>query len=105
MFSLPGGPTRVGTKLFHPRINIVSHPWRPEPPKFTLLDHGVPAQAMYLVRNGTVETLRYSRDWAQQKNKRPSGPLGFALQPSCREWASRKMIKTTKRALPGLALL
>ena len=99
VFSLPGGATRVGTRLFDPRINIVSDPWRPELSKFTAADDGVPAQAMYLVRNGMVETLRYSRYWAQQKNKQPSGPFAFVLEPSTPGSSVEEMIKSAKRAL------
>jgi predicted Zn-dependent protease len=54
---------------------------------------------MHLVRNGTVETLRYSRYWAQQKSRQPSGPLGFVLEPSTPGVGLDEMIKTTKRAL------
>lgn len=99
VFSLPGGQTRVGTKLFDPRINIVSDPWRPELSALTASDDGVPAQAMYLVRNGTVESLRYTRYWAQQKNTQPSGPLSFILEPSTPGVALDEMIRTAKRAL------
>jgi predicted Zn-dependent protease len=98
-FSLPGGATRVGTRLFDPRINIVSDPWRPELSKFTSSDEGVPAETVFLVRNGLVETLRYSRYWAQQKNKQPSGPFAFILEPSTPGSSVDDMIKTAKRAL------
>jgi predicted Zn-dependent protease len=98
-FSLPGGATRVGTRLFDPRINIVSDPWRPELSKFTAADDGVPAQAMHLVRNGVVESLRYTRFWAQQKNRQPSGPLAFILEPSMPGASVQEMIRTAKRAL------
>jgi len=99
VFALPGGATRVGTQLFDPRINMVSDPWRPELSKFTAADDGVPAQTMYLVRNGRVETLRYSRYWAQQKNTKPSGPLAFVLEPSTPGVSLDEMIRTAKRAL------
>jgi predicted Zn-dependent protease len=99
VFSLPGGATRVGTQLFDPRINIASDPWRPELSKFTSADDGVPAQAMYLVRDGKVESLRYSRYWAQQKNRQPSGPLAFVLEPSTPGVSLDEMIRTAKRAL------
>jgi predicted Zn-dependent protease len=98
-FSLPGGATRVGTRLFDDRINIVSDPSRPELSKFTATDEGVPAQAAHLVRDGMVETLRYSRYWAQQKGKQPSGPLGFILEPSTPGVTLEAMITSAKRAL------
>jgi predicted Zn-dependent protease len=99
VFSLSSGTTRVGTKLFDPRINIVSDPFRPELSKFTASDEGVPAQTTYLVRNGVLETLRYTRFWAQQKNRQPSGPLGLILEPSAPGVSVDEMIKTAKRAL------
>jgi predicted Zn-dependent protease len=99
VFSLPGGATRVGTQLFDPRINIVSDPWRPELATFVASDDGLPAQSMHLVRNGVVESLRYSRFWAQQKNKQPSGPLALVVEPSIPGVRVEDMIKTAKRAL------
>ena len=99
VFSLSSGTTRVGTKLFDPRINIVSDPFRPELSKFTASDEGVPAQTTYLVRNGVLEMLRYTRFWAQQKNRQPSGPLGLILEPSTPGVSVEEMIKTAKRAL------
>src|SRR6267142_2374896 len=99
VFSLPGGTTRVGTRLFDPRINMISDPWRPELSKFTAADDGTPAQTMYMVRNGTVESLRYSRYWADRKSRQPSGPLGLILEPSTPGVSLDEMIKTAKRAL------
>jgi predicted Zn-dependent protease len=99
VFSLSAGATRVGTTLFDPRINIVSDPFRPELSKFTASDEGVPAQTTYLVRNGVLETLRYTRFWGQQKNRQPSGPLGLILEPSIPGVSVEEMIKTAKRAL------
>lgn len=99
VFSLSGGKTRVGTPLFDPRINIVSDPFRPELAKFTATDEGVPAQTTYLVRNGVLQTLRYSRFWAQQKSQQPSGPLGLILEPATPGVSVDEMIKTAKRAL------
>jgi len=99
VFSLPGGATRVGTPLFDPRINILSDPWRPQLATFIASEEGVPARAMHLVRNGVVESLRYSRFWAQQKSQQPSGPLALVMEPSTPGVSVEDMIKTAKRAL------
>lgn len=98
-FSAPGGTTKVGSPIFDSRINIVSDPWRPELSVFTATDEGVPAQAMHLVRDGTLETLRYSRYWAQQKNKPPSGPFAPIVESSAAGTSIEEMIRTAKRAL------
>jgi len=63
-FSAPGGKTKVGEKLFDDRINFYSDPWHPELPASPVAQGGVPAQKFYLVRNGVLETLVYSRFWA-----------------------------------------
>jgi predicted Zn-dependent protease len=99
VFSLPGGATRVGTPLFDPRINILSDPWRPQLATFIASEEGVPARAMHLVRNGVVESLRYSRFWAQQKSQQPSGPLALVMEPSTPGVSVEDMIKTATRAL------
>jgi predicted Zn-dependent protease len=99
VFSLPGGATRVGTQLFDPRLNIVSDPWRPQLATLVASDDGLPAQSIHLVRNGVVESLRYSRYWAQQKNKQPSGPFALVMEPSAPGVSLEEMIKTAKRAL------
>jgi predicted Zn-dependent protease len=99
VFSLAGGATRVGTQLFDPRINIVSDPWRSQLATFVASDDGLPAQPIHLVRNGIVESLRYSRYWAQQKNKQPSGPLALVMEASTPGVSLEEMVKTAKRAL------
>ncbi len=98
-FSAAGGATKVGSQIFDRRINIVSDPWRPELSVFVATDDGVPAQTMHMVRNGVLETLRYSRYWAQQKNRQPSGPLALIVEPSAAGSSIDEMIRTAKRAL------
>ena len=98
-FSAPGGKTRVGTHVFDERLNIVSDPWRPELSVFSAGQDGVPAQIVYFVRNGLLETLRYSRYWAQQKNRQPTGPISVIVESSARGSTVDEMIRTARRAL------
>jgi predicted Zn-dependent protease len=46
-----------------------------------------------------VESLRYTRFWAQQKNRQPSGPLALILEPSTPGVSVDEIIRTAKRAL------
>lgn len=99
-FSAPGGKTKVGEKLFDERINIYSDPWHPELPGSEAAQGGIPAQKVYLVRNGVLETLVYSRFWAQQKQKEPTpGPVNNIMESSAAPVALDDMIKDLKKGL------
>ena len=79
-FSAPGNKTRLGERVFDERLNLYSDPWHPELPGSPAAQSGIPAQKVYLVRNGVVETLIYTRYWAKKKDKEPTpGPVNAIL--------------------------
>ena len=99
-FSAPGGKTRVGDKIFDERINILSDPWKVELPGSESAQAGLPAQVVYLVRNGVLENLTYSRFWAQQKSKQPTpGPVNTIMESSAPPTSAEEMIRATPRGL------
>jgi predicted Zn-dependent protease len=99
-FSLPGGKTKVGEKIFDERINIYSDPWHPELPGSQSAQGGLPAQKIHLVRNGVLENLVYSRFWAKQKGKEPTpGPVNNILESSAPAVSLDDMIKSMDRGL------
>ncbi|MGI9108058.1 MAG: TldD/PmbA family protein [Pyrinomonadaceae bacterium] len=99
-YSVPGGKTRVGERIFDPRINIYSDPWHPELPASQSAQAGIPAQRIYLVRNGALENLTYSRFWAKQRTKEPTpGPVNFILETSAGRASTEEMIRSTRRGL------
>ncbi len=99
-FSAPGGKTKVGEKIFDERINIYSDPWHPDLPGSKSAQGGLPAQKIYLVRNGVVENLTYSRFWAKQKGKEPTpGPVNNIIESSQAPVAIEDMIKSMDRGL------
>ena len=99
-FSAPGGKTRVGEKISDERINIYSDPWHPELPGSPSAQGGLPAKKIYLVRNGVLEQLVYSRFWAKQKEKEPTpGPVNTIMESSAPPVSFDDMIKDTKRGL------
>ncbi len=67
-FSNLGGKTKLGEKIFDERINIYSDPWNAEIPASPSAQAGIPAEKIYLVKNGVLENLIYSRFWAKKKN-------------------------------------
>jgi predicted Zn-dependent protease len=99
-FSAAEGRTRVGEKVFDERLHILSDPWRGELPGTQAAGEGIPAQVMYLVRNGILETLVNSRFWASQKNRQPSpGPVNTIVESSAAPASVEDMIKASARAL------
>lgn len=99
-FSARGGRTKVGEKVFDERLNLLSDPWNPELPASPVARDGIPAEKLYLVRQGVLETLIYSRFWAQKKEKQPTpGPVNTILESSAPPASLEDMIKDTKKGL------
>ena len=99
-FSAPGGKTKLGEKIFDERINIYSDPWHPDLPGSQSAQGGLPAQKIYLVRNGVLENLVYSRVWAKQKGKEPTpGPVNSIIESSQAPVSIDDMIKSMDRGL------
>jgi predicted Zn-dependent protease len=98
--SAANGKTKLGEKVFDERINIYSDPWHPELPGSQSAQGGIPAQKIYLVRNGVVENLIYSRFWAKQKGKEPTpGPVNSIIEGSMDPTTLEDMIKSMDRGL------
>jgi predicted Zn-dependent protease len=99
-FSAPGGKTKVGEKIFDERISVYSDPWHPDLPASPMAQGGIPARKFYLVRDGVLETLVYSRFWAKQKQKEPSpGPVNAIMESSKPPASLDDMIRATDRGL------
>jgi predicted Zn-dependent protease len=99
-FSAANGKTKLGEKVFDERINIYSDPWHPELPASPSAQSGIPAEKIYLVRNGVVENLVYSRFWAKQKGKEPTpGPVNSIIESSVAAVPVEEMIKSMDRGL------
>lgn len=99
-YSAPGGKTRLGERIFDERISVLSDPWNAELPGSQSAQGGIPAQKIYLVKNGTLENLVYNRFWAQKQTKEPTpGPVNTILETSGKPSTIEEMIASTKRGL------
>ncbi len=99
-FSAPGGKTKLGEKVFDERVNFYSDPWHPIVPGSQDAQDGLPAQKLFLVRNGVVENLVYSRYWAHKTGKEATpGPVNTLLESSAPPASVEVMIQATKRGL------
>jgi predicted Zn-dependent protease len=99
-FSLKDGKTKLGQQIFDKKINIYSDPWNPVIPASPSAQDGIPAEKIYLVKNGVLENLTYSRFWAKGKNTNPTpGPVNTIIESGEKANSLENMIKNTKKAL------
>lgn len=99
-YSLTGGKTKLGQKIFDERFNLYSDPWNPELPASPSAPGGLPAQKFYLVKNGVLENLTYSRFWAQRSKKEPTpGPVNTIIESSGKAATIEEMIGSTQKGL------
>lgn len=99
-FSAKDGKTKLGEKIFDKRINILSDPWNPQIPASPFAQAGIPAEKVYLVKDGVLQNLVYSRFWATQKKTVPTaGPVNTIIESSAKSSSIDEMIKSTKKGL------
>jgi predicted Zn-dependent protease len=99
-FSAPGGKTRLGERIFDERVSIYSDPWHPQLPASAAAQGGIPAEKLYLVREGRLENLVYSRFWAGERKREPTpGPVNLILESAGPVQTLEEMIGTTERGL------
>jgi len=98
VFSAPGGKTRIGEKIFDPRINIYCDPQHNVVPAPFFGADGYPSAKASLVRNGALENLTNSRYWAQQRGRKP-GPFFVNLVMDGEGKSLSDMIASTERGI------
>lgn len=99
-YSLAGGKTKLGQKIFDERINIYSDPWNAELPASPSAQGGIPAEKIYLIKNGVLENLIYNRFWAKQKNVAPTpGPVNTIMESSGKAASVEEMLASTEKGL------
>lgn len=99
-YSLPGGKTRLGEKFFDEKVNIYSDPWNAQLPGSQSAQGGLPSEKIYMIRNGVVENLVYSRYWAKQRSKDPTpGPVNTILETTGKPSSVEEMIAATSKGI------
>jgi predicted Zn-dependent protease len=66
---------RIGEQLFSPLVKVQRHPAHPLLQSGTFLDDGLPNSYLEIIKDGIPQTLSYSRYWAQQQAKQPTGAM------------------------------
>ena len=99
-FAGKDGKTRVGEKIFSERLNLYSDPAHAEMPAVPVTPEGLPAARLPLITNGALETLEYSRFWAQERKRDATpGPVNYIVESTQPAVPLEQMIKDMKRGL------
>jgi predicted Zn-dependent protease len=99
-FSGKDGKTRLGEKLFNERISLYSDPAHADMPAVPSTTEGIPASRLSLITSGTLESLEYSRFWAQERKREPTpGPVNYIFESSAPAVSLDDMIKGMERGL------
>ena len=100
-FSASRGNSKLGEQVFDSDLDVLSDPWHPQVPGSQSAQAGIPAERMFLVKEGRLNSLVYSRFWAERKKKNPTpGPVNLILKASNGRGVSvDEMIKNSPRAL------
>ncbi len=69
--SKKGGGNKLGEKLFDERVNVWADPAHAEVPASPWASNGLPQPSLYLIKNGVVKNLLYSRYWAEKQDTEP----------------------------------
>ena len=65
--SKKGGGNRLGEKLFDEQVNIWADPWNPDVAVLPWDGSMLPRERTEVIKNGRVNSLEYSRYWAQKQ--------------------------------------
>lgn len=92
------GGTRLGERMFDPRVVITSDPASSVAPGFAVHASGLPNDPMTWVDDGAIKTLSRGRYWAQKTGKPPvPGPGFYAMRGGTDAVAD--MIRDVKRGV------
>jgi predicted Zn-dependent protease len=66
---------RVGEQLFSSLVQVQRNPAHPLLQSGTFFDDGLPNSYLEIIKDGIPQTLSYSRYWAKQQAKQPTGAM------------------------------
>ena len=94
---LPIG-NRLGEQMFSPLVQVQRHPAHPLLQLGTCFGDGLSNHYTEVIKDGTPQTLSYSRYWAQQQGKKPTGGL-FPIVMSGSNQSLADLIAQTERGI------
>jgi predicted Zn-dependent protease len=99
-FSKPGGGTFIGEKIVDERVTFVSDPADPQLLGSDFDGEGLPLGRRVWVDKGVLNTLSYSRFWAQKQGKQPTGGGGGgSVKMAGTDQTIEQLIASTERGV------
>lgn len=94
-----GGGNRLGEKMFDEKVNIWSDPWNKDAPvrpwdSATML----PRERSNMVKNGKIESLQYSKFWAEKQGVIAKGRPGNTIMAGG-DKSTEELIASTKKGV------
>ncbi|GGA24686.1 TldD/PmbA family protein [Okeania sp. KiyG1] len=89
---------RVGEKMFSPLVQMQRYPGHPLLQLETFSNDGLSNHYLEVIKDGVPQTLSYSRYWATQKGKQPTGYM-FPVVMEGSEQSLADLIAQTERAV------
>lgn len=89
---------RLGEQLFNPLLRIQRDPTHPLLQLAPFFGDGLANNALEIIRDGIPQTLSYSRYWAQQQGKTPTGDLYPIVMTGSQQSVS-ELIANTERGI------
>lgn len=96
--SKKGGGNRLGEKLFDEQVNIWADPWHPEIGVLPWDGAMLPRQRTEVIKNGRVNSLEYSRFWAQKQQVAPMASHGNMIMAGT-DKTTAELIANTKKGV------
>lgn len=95
-----GKPTgnKIGEQLFNPLVQIQRHAAHPLLQGGRFFSNGFSSQDLDIVKNGIPQTLSYSRYWAKEQGKEPTGSM-YPMVMTGSEQTVADLIANTERGI------
>jgi predicted Zn-dependent protease len=98
----PAG-NRVGEAMFSPLVQVQRHPAHPLLRSGTFFDEGLSNHYLEIIKDGIPQTLSYSRYWAQEQGKQPTGSMSPIVMAGSEQCLSDLIAQTERGILVNRA--
>ncbi|VEP12642.1 putative Zn-dependent protease-like protein [Hyella patelloides LEGE 07179] len=89
---------RVGEQLFNSLVQVQRNPAHSLLQSGVFFGNGLPNSYLDIVKDGTPQTLSYSRYWAQQKSKQPTGGM-YPIVMTGGNQTTEELIASTEKGI------